>query len=327
MTRAIKNRKSLIVLWSVILILMLMYLSGCKVREKIYTIGIISKAPTNSEVFAGFKDGMVEQGYIENKNIKYIFNPILENNSENIDSEIKKLLALKSDLLLTTGNKAAIEAKKLVEGTDMPVIFSSNPWPVENGLVESLKHPGGNLTGIRIPDTTPKALEWLKAIRPKLKAVFVPYNPEDAVSVDHLPRLKSAATQLAVELITQKIHSVEDSIAAIEKLPDDVDAVFMISSPTLNVRGIELSRAANKRKMLTGAIVYDDEVLISLSPDFYNTGKKTAHIVHQIFQGNAPGNLPVETSEVILSINLKTAEKIGIVVPEIVLAQANKIIR
>lgn len=330
MTGTMRIRSVVRIIVAVILNLTFIFQAGCKAPEKdhtTYTVGILSRSPNDAQLFVGFLEGMTEKGFIENKNIKYLFDQLTSVDDENIDAGIERLLAQDIDLLITTGNKVALRAKQLFKGTDMPVIFSSDPWPVENGIIESLRHPGGNLTGIRFPDTAPKLLEILQSIDPGLSKVFIPYNPDDDVSIDQLPKLNQAARQLGIEIVFQEIHSVEEALTAIEGLPEDIDAIFIITAPTLNPGRFELSQAANKRGLMSGSILHDDAVLLSLSPDAFNAGEKTANIVHQIFLGNKPGDMPVETSEVILTVNIKTAEQIGIAIPEVVLAQATKVVR
>jgi putative ABC transport system substrate-binding protein len=209
----------------------------------------------------------------------------------------------------------------------MPVIFSASPWPEEAGIIENMRHPGGNMTGIRFADTTPKALELLKTIEPTLHKIFVPYCPKDNVSISQLPILKQTASKMELELVIREAYSVKEAVAQFENLPEDVDAIFMIISPTLNAGHLELSLAARKHGILSGSIVQDDVALLSLIPDLNDAGRKTAHIAHQILMGYRPGDLPVETPEVMLRVNLKTAEQIGVTIPEVILARAAVIVR
>jgi putative ABC transport system substrate-binding protein len=327
MTGTIRNISNVKIIITAIINLMIIGQLGCNTPEKTFTIGILTRFSADTLIIDGFKQEMAAQGYIENKNTKYIFIQSDEYSEKNLAAGIKELLAQDIDLLFTTGNKAALTAKQLVKGTDIPVLFSSNPWPIKSGIIESLKHPGGNLTGVRIPDTAPKSLEFIKSIAPELKKVVIPYNPEDKVSVAHFPALNQAALQLDIELVFREVDSVKRAVAVIEKLPEDVGAILMITSPTLNSGHSELSQAARKRGLISGSTVYDEVVMISLSPDILDAAQKKAHIACQIFKGNKPANLPVQTAEVTLTINVKTADQIGVKIPQVILAQATKLIR
>jgi len=311
-----------------LIILILVAFAGCEAPAKPFTIGVVSQVSLHSPVLEGFKAGLAELGYIEGKNIKYIYNGVLENNQKIIDDEIEKLLAQDIDLLLSLGNEVGLRAKKAVEGTDMPVLVSACYRPIEAGLIETMRRPGGNITGVASAGTTSKALELMKLTVPGLRKVYLPYNPDDEISVVGLAGLDKAASQLGIELMLLKVHSVEDAVAAIETLPKNDDAIFRIPSPTLDRRGSELNRAAIDRAIpMVTSVPSDKDVLMSLATDLYDMGKKTSRLAHQIRQGVKPVDLPMETSEVDLTINLKTAEEIGISIPDDVLVQAKTIIR
>jgi len=316
------------IIYVVALLMLLITYEGCKAPARIFTIGIPCKIPVDAAILDGFRTGINELGYAEGRNVRYVYNVITEMNDQVIEAKIKELLAQDIDLLLILETEVALPAKEIVKGTDMPVLFCANIKSIEGSLVESLNHPGGNLTGIQFANTNSKALEWLARIVPGAKKIYLPYNPDDTGLIGELTGLDKAASQLGIELVMGKIHSVEEAVKAIENLPEDIDAIFRVPSPTLNERNIELSRAAIERRIPMGAsLLLDEDVLITLTCDFFNTGKKAARLAHQINQGIKPADIPVETSEVFLTVNLKTAEKIGIGIPNDVLAQARTIIR
>jgi len=279
-------------------------------------------------VLEGFKASMAELGYVEGKDIKYIFDGVMGSDQEAINTEINKLLSQHVDLLLMTGNHAGLRAKKVVEGTGMPIIIAASSNPVEEGVVESLTHPGGNVTGIRVADTMPKLMELLLNINPKEKKIYLPYNPDDMISTAPLKGLDKSASQLGIKLVTQEIHSVEETMAAIENLPKDIDAVYRVPSPTLDARNKELSRAAIKRGIpMVSVLPQDESVLLSLATDFFETGRQAARLANQIRLGAKPAELPMLNAEVFLTVNLKTAGELGLTIPDNILMQAKKIIR
>jgi len=329
MTETIKDKAKTVIIWAVVLSLLFMTFIGCKDRDNIFTIGIASRASSHAAVLEGFKEGMAELGYVEGKNVKYIYySGAIENYDQIIDAEIKKLLTQNIAMLLTAYNETALSAKKAVEGTDIPIVAAACARPVEIGLVKSLSRPGGNVTGVQVADTMSKGLEWLEQIIPHAKKIYLPYNPDDMISILYLDVLNKTASRLGIELVLHKVHSVEEAVAAIESLPKDIDAVYGIPSQTLGTKSSELSQAAIKRCLPMGSgLPLDESVLITFGSDLFEIGKQTARLAHQIHQGARPGDLPVETSDIFLSINLKTAEKIGLHIPDDVLAQAKTIIR
>lgn len=303
--------------------------AGCTDKPDVFSIGIVTQIPKGFPAFEGFKSGMSELGYIEGKNLKYIYNEIESSDEQVIYDEIRRVIALDIDLLLTFENEATLKARDVVTGTDMPVLFIANPQPIELGLVDSLSRPGGNLTGVRIVDTTPKALEWLISIVPNAKKIYIPYDPEDDLSMMYVASLDNVADNLGVELVFDDVRSLEEVITAIQTLPDDVNAVLRIHCPIINQQGDnEIFRAAINRGIPVGAsLELSGDVLMIFTSSFKGTGKQAAKLAHQIYKGMKPEDLPIEVSEVYFSINLKTAEILGIDIPENILIQAKTIIR
>jgi putative tryptophan/tyrosine transport system substrate-binding protein len=310
--------------------LSLVFVMACNSRApgKIFTVGIIINIQKENHTLMGFKDGMKELGYIEGKNIKYVLREVNEMNEQDIDTGIKEVLAQNIDIIVTAGRDICLQGKELTKGLDTPLLFIGEPVPVENGLVERLAHPGGNITGVRCPDITSKAMEWLHLIIPNAKKFYVPYNPKDESSVAGLASINKTADQLGIKLILQEVHSVGEVLKRIEGMNEDFDALFMISSPTLNPASGEISQAAIKHGLPTGApLPLDASIMMVFCNDWEGASKMTARMAHQIHQGVKAADFPVETAEVKLIINIKTAEKIGLNIPDVILNQASSIIR
>lgn len=314
-----------------IVLIMFMLLVSCRNSIRNYTIGIIvGENESNNIILNGFKDGMSQLGYVEGGNIKYLFKPLSTEQNNDItfiNIQIRELLDRKVDLLLVIGGNALSQAKELTAGTDLPVVFAGSTLPVQEGLVESISHPGGNLTGVKFANCIPKAFEWLVLITGAQK-VYVPYEPSDPVSILTLPFVEDSAAQLEVELLPGIVHSVQEAVSEIENLPGDIDAVFRIPSSLLDPNNSVLSQAAIKRRIpMVSPVILDKAVLASFKNDQHDVGVKMAHIVQQLEKGKKPADLPVETGEVTLTINLKTADAIGLSIPNEILAQASEIIR
>lgn len=296
--------------------------------QKHFTIGIAAEVVLHEPVIDGFKKGMAAFHYVEGENITYIYDGATGPDAGAMDDEIKKLLAQKVDMLFATSNLAALRSKLAVNGTDIPVVFGAVSNPVGEGIVDSLSHPGGNVTGIQVGLEVPKALEWLTRIVPDVRKVFLPYNPNDPVSVMFIDMIDATVPRLGIELVHGEVQSVEEAVTAIRKLPPDVQAIFMIPSPTLDPDSNKISQAAIdcRLPLVTGHPV-DETVLLSLVSDFAKTGERAARLANQILQGMKPADLPVETNEVSLIINIKTASSIGLEIPDRFLHQATSVIR
>jgi putative ABC transport system substrate-binding protein len=298
-------------------------------QSKIQTVGVVNYSLALDPVLEGFKARMVELGYVEGENITYIYNGVIEE-AEAIDSEIESLLAQEVDLLFVLGTPPALQAKQAVEGTDVPVIFAPVLNPVEEGVVDDIRHPGGNVTGVQTGNTIPKALEWLLKIAPGMTKVYVPYNPEDQVSVTSIEPLKEAASALGVELVLDEVSAPEDLAPVVEALPEDVRAIFLLAVPSIDTGIAPMVEVAAERGIATGTYhpyYIKDGVLHSYAPSMFAIGEQAARMVDQALHGTAPADMPVETAEGFLTINLKAAQAAGFDIPDNVLRQADTIIR
>ncbi len=301
---------------------------ACEPRSKSFIVGVVIDVSIHTACLDGFKIGMSENGYTEGKNIRYLYNGVIDSSAEAIDAEIKRLLSQNIDMLLTAGDQVPLRAKKMLKGKNIPLVMAAVNSPVEQGIVDSLANPGENLTGVQVPDTQAKALEWLKIIVPDIRKVYLPYNPEDMVSGNIVASLGKRVSQMGVELVLDEVHSVEETITAIENLREDIDAIYRIPSPTLDPRNSELSEAAIRCGLPMGAsLPLDKAVLITCASGLFENGHRTARLAYQIRLGMKAGDLPIETSEIYLSININTAERIGLHIPGVILSQATTIIR
>ena len=156
----------------------------------------------------------------------------------------------------------------------------------------------------------------------------MPYKPDEQDSLNVLGLVNQGAAQLNVEIVHGEVHSVEEAVAAIENLPEDIGAILRIPSPLLDPQSNELSQAAIKRGLPIGAFLHlDDTTLLTLSMNLFEVGKQESRLADQIFKGIKPGDLPIETPEFYLTLNLKTAQAIGLDIPDEILRQADTVIR
>jgi putative ABC transport system substrate-binding protein len=294
---------------------------------KTFTVGMILYMPIHEPAALGFKEGMAKFGYVDGENIRYIYSGISET-SEKIDAAIVEMLAQKVDLFFTAGNPVTLRVKAAVEGRGIPVLMTATLRPVQAGIVESIGYPGQNVTGVRVHDTAAKTLEWLRRISPDIRRVFVPFNPHDEVSDWVVEALKKKASKIGTELVCRELFSVEEAVNAILQLPEDMDAILRIPSPTLDLGNSELSQAAiRKRIPMAASFSADEAVLLTCATDMSDAGEQNARLARLIHLGVKPSELPVETADPELTINLRTAEKVGVYIPDEILLQVDNIIR
>ena len=312
------------------LIVAVLLLTACgPSRTQTFTIGVINLSPALNSTFDGFKAGMVELGYVEGENITYVYKGPT-GSIEALDPAVQDLIAQDIDLILALSTPATLQAKQAVAGTDMPVVFAPVNDPVQAGVVDSLRNPGGNLTGIRVGGFVPKELEWLLAVAPDTKRLFVPHNPDDGSAVQGLAALKAAADTLDVEIVVGEARTTDEVMAAIEIIPEEVDAIFLPPDNLMVGHIDDFVAVALERDLPLSSVAYSQAeagALMSYGPDFFQLGKQVARLADKILQGTAPADLPVETADFFLSINLQTAQAIDLHVPDDILRQADNIIR
>jgi putative ABC transport system substrate-binding protein len=298
-------------------------------KTKTYTVGVINILPTLDQNLAGFKEGMTELGYIEGKNIRYVYDGPTTDMSK-LSSAAQTLLAAEVDLILTITTPATIAAKQATADIGLPVVFVTVTDPVGAGIVDSMQHPGGNVTGVAFGIQEERRLEWLVRIAPEIRRIYVPYNPNDQSPVLALEMVRNAAAKLGVELITREIHNPETLNDAVLNIPAEADAVFLLPDSMLSTRVTDIVTTATKRNLpVSGAnisIIKSEHVLTSFGIDQHLVGKQAARLADQIFKGARPADLPVEMAEFYLAINLKVAKTIGLTIPDEILRQTNIII-
>ena len=295
---------------------------------KTYTIGVVNLTPSLDPVWEGFKAGMTERGYIEGENVTYLYEgPV--GSIDKLDAAAQKLVEADVDLILSITTPATQAAQRATAETDIPVVFVPVTDPVAVGIVQSLKQPGGNITGITTGGSEGKRLQWQSMLTPNIKKVYVPYNP-DGSSKASLAVTEAAAAKLNIELVTQVATTPDEVIAAGETMPADVEAIFILSDGFMESQMDKWAQVALEHRIpvsSTNLKLVESGALFSFGFRPFSSGEQAARLADQILQGTRPAELPVETSEFYLDVNLRTAEAIGLQIPDTILRQADVIIR
>ena len=236
------------------------------------------------------------------------------------------------DLLVVWG-KAAIAAKKLAGG--VPTVFIAIGFPVELGLVESLAHPGGNMTGIASEaalETNGKRLQILKEIVPDLKRVAVLRDFADWVVFGlEWAALDQAARELGLTFVPVDIKSageLEMAFASMKK--SGAEAVFvtrtaLFSSAVKQIADLALAAHLPSCDPFRSMVIAGG--LVSLDPDGLAMTRQAAAQIDKIIKGTSPADIPVEQpTRLELYINLKTARLLNLTIPPALLAEADEVI-
>jgi putative ABC transport system substrate-binding protein len=321
------------------LLVAVLILSGCTSPEapKVYHVGIISGLEGFARVADGFKEGMTELGYIEGKNIIYDFQR-LDDDPEGELRVTKKFVEDKVDLIFSFPTGPSVAAKAATQGTGIPVVFAVAGTEMNN-LVDSIRQPGGNITGVRFPlhENTPKRLEILHEIAPDAKRVYLIYDINYPNTKAALESLRAAAPSLGITLMEDPVSNIEElrvALKARDALDDiGVDAVLImpdVLSHSLDGINEIITKFANEHKLPVGGCMgntADAGAIFSFFPDSINQGMLAAASADKIFRGAPAGTIPVVTPESYLRINYKKIQELNLTVPEGLLSVAKEIIR
>jgi len=314
-----------------ILVLVALLLGACSgtSEKKMYTIGVVNLAAAFDPILEGFKAGMEEEGFVEGENVTYIYDGPAAN-PDALAPILENLKTLEVDLVLTFGTTTTLKAKAAFEGTNIPIIFGPVTDPVASGIVPDVLNPGGNITGIRTGNPTPKRLEWLMTIDPKIKRIYVFNNPSDNSSVQALAVLNETAPLFNVELVVYEAGTPDEIDAGLAAMPGNVDAIFIPATAFYEAQINKFIAAANEHKLPLAAPATANVVtgaLTSFGHDNIPLGRQASRIAVQILRGVKPADLPIELAELFLSINLNTASTIDLYIPDEVIRQADIVIR
>ena len=326
-----KTYNSKIITLIVAILLLAVQITGCAPQKKSsFVIGVVAPAPSMEPVLQGFKEGMAEKGFIEGKNVTYIYHGPLGADATKLEAEVQSFVDAKVDLILSLATPATVAAQKVTAGTKIPVVFTPISDPLGAGFVESINKPGGNMTGVRNGGFTPKNLEWLKTIVPSIKKIYAPYNPKDKSAIFARGLLLETAAKLGIEVVTPEITTADDIPGVLANMPEDIDAIFCLSDSMVISRVADIVAAANERKIPVTAVSrahVEAGTLMGFGSEFNTVGKQTAGVAAQILNGADPSTLPVEESEYFLFLMVKTADSLGITFPDEALKAAAGVIR
>jgi ABC-type uncharacterized transport system substrate-binding protein len=298
--------------------------------NKIAHIGFLS-GRTGDEREEAFRQGLRTLGYIEGRNIVIDWR-FAKGNADRLPELAAELIHLKLDLIVSGGNEAT-EAVKKVTGT-IPIVTSGSTNPVGSGFVESLSHPGGNVTGLSLdaPGLSGKRLELLKESFPLITRVAVLYYPGTPSVKVTMPETEQAAAQLKVQLQRVGVEApneLEEAFAAMSK--GHAQALIKLPSAVLTSYRkpiVELAAKSRLPAMYEDRIIAEEGGLMSYGSDISDVYRRAATYVDKILKGAKPADLPVEQpTKFELVINLKTAKQIGVTIPQTVLYRADKVIK
>ena len=295
---------------------------------------LMAVAQSDADVRSGvavFQQSLQKLGWEDGRNIRIDYR---WGNADagRIQTLAKELVGLQPDVLVAHSTPSA---KGLLQATrSIPIVFLTVTDPLGQGLVESLSHPGGNITGFSVFEFSlgTKWVEALKQIAPHTRRVTAIFNPDTAPYYGmYLSSIEAATANISVEFVAVEVHSEIDIENAIRKVSSEPDGGLFVLPDSHNVvhrkRIIELAAEHRLPAIYYFRYFASDGGLISYGPDEIDLFLRTASYVDRILKGASPSTLPVQQpTKFELVINLKTAKTLGLEVPDKLLALADEVI-
>lgn len=276
-----------------------------------------------------FRDGLRSLGYVEGKNV--IFVPRYANGDyTQFPRLLSELIAANVDLLLVS--IAAVQAAMQSTRT-IPIVAPTMANPLRDGLVTSIAHPGGNLTGGSGlgPDIDSKRLQFAMELVPGLEHIGLLFEATNSQFINGVTPVRELADGLGLSLHSYGVHSLDEIRGAFARFDRDrLQALIVWPTPLMLIhRQTILDLASRKLPVIgEGREFSEAGAVITYSANYIEMWRHAAVQVDKILKGAKPGDLPIEQpTKFDLRINLKSARNLGIAIPESILLQADEIIR
>ena len=301
-------------------------------QKALPVIGVLNTGSLSpsSPFMDAFRQGLSEAGYVEGQNLAIEYR-WAEGHYDQLPALAADLVDRKVDLIMASSPPSALAAKSAT--STIPIVFRSGADPVGDGLIASLAHPGGNLTGVSFiaDELTAKRLALLSELVPRAGVIALLMNPNNATAERVIRDVQEAARTNGLQLHVLKASSereIDSAFASLVQL--HVDALVVGADPFLSTRREQLVTLASRCAVpaiyawrefaaIGGLISYGS----SLTAAFRLVGAYAG----KILKGTKPADLPVEQpTKYELVINLKTAKALGITVPPTLLASADEVI-
>jgi putative ABC transport system substrate-binding protein len=331
--RSIKNLKWVWIVAVGVAIALCGAVAQAQQTQKTWKIGVLvsGTASINASRDEAMRQGLRELGYEEGKNLTIDYK-YAEGKTDRLPQLAKELVAEKPDVIVVGGTAVAVAAKNVT--STIPIVVAGAGDLVEAGLIKSFMYPGGNVTGVArlSADFFGDRLKLIKEILPKAKQITSLSNPNNP---GHTRSLKDAelgarSSGLSFQSVTARsAKELDGAIGSASK--GGASALFILSDALFNNHVGQIAQTSIKNRLPS---IYDRSTfvdaggLMSYGVNLADLSRRAAEYIHQIFKGAKPGDLTlVQPIKFDLSVNLKTAEQIGVTIPPEVLQRAVKVIK
>jgi putative ABC transport system substrate-binding protein len=295
--------------------------------NRLWKIGVL--ANESWPPLEGLRHGLRDLGYVEGKSHLFLFR-FAQGDAERFPVLASELVNLPVDLIVTWGTPASLAAHKATN--TIPIVISAGD-PVGAGIVPSLAHPGGNITGISVQmaEQEGKRLELLKKLLPSFSRVAALSNPSNPYCTIAVSEARRGAAELGVQfdlVEASDARSLDSAFFTLSRMRSD--AVLVVADPFLAGERVRIADEMIKNKM-PSIYSYHEHVraggLMTYTTNYYDVFRREGQFIDKIFKGAKAGDLPVQQpTKFELMINLKTAKALDLAVPPAFLALADEVI-
>jgi putative ABC transport system substrate-binding protein len=311
------------------------HLTEAQEPKKIPQIGYQSGGSASAATprIEAFRQGLRELGYTEGDNVVIEYR-YAEGNLDRIPELVAELVRLKVNVIVS-GTEQGIRAAQKATKT-IPIVMAATGDPVESGFVTSLTRPGGNITGTTSSissDSTRKQVELLKEAVPQLSHLAVVWNSSNVSQRQRIKDVEAAAKAIEVKLQLLGLERPADADNIFSAMAKErPNGLLIFRSPIIRLLGTRVTEFADKNRLPT---MYSDSQfveggggLMSYAPNIRDLDRRTAAYVDKILKGARPADLSIEGPKKFeLTVNLKTAQQLGLTIPQTVLKRADKVIK
>lgn len=296
--------------------------------DPVVAVTAIVEHPALDACRDGIRDELKAGGYEDGKGFTFVYESAQGNPGTAV--QIAQKFVGENPMVIvpisTPSAQAVISATQ-----DIPVVFTAVTDPLGAKLVANLEKPGGNVTGMSDLSPIAKHLELIKEVTPAAKKLGVPYNPGEANAVTLVNLLKEKGAAMGYEIVEAAAPKSSDVLAAAQSLVGKVDAIYVPTDNTIvsALEAVIQVGADNKLPVYAGDT---DSVkrgaIAAIGFNYYDVGRQTGQIVLRILKGEKPGDIAVQGVEITeLFVNPGAAEKMGVTIPEAVIAKAKEVIK
>ena len=295
---------------------------------KVWRMGFLAQGPES--FYEAFFEGLREYGYEEGHNL-IVERRYARGQNERFKEFAAEMVRLNVDIIIVLTTPAALAVMNATK--TIPIEHPNAIDPLSTGLIDSLAHPGRNLTGGAqlTAETSGKRMEILKKLVPGLSRVAVLWNSANPALVFSWKETQGAARLLGVTLQSHEVHGLEDFAAAFAAIAEErPHALVVLQDAVALQQRKEIIDFANQKRLPS---MFQEKVwavaggLMSYGENFPGMYRRAAYFVDRIFKGAKPTDLPVEqAAKFDMVVNLRTAKAIGLTIPDWILAVADEVI-